>query len=124
MDDMRIKRLEYFWGLFDSPDNAMASEAKKNVRFDGSQIPDIIQQSFKNERIIELNGNYGLPGIGEPTEVDSLTFEFDGNISSIRVLTKSRIIELQIKKRGQHAREKKMARSATFEPASYRYQLL
>ena len=39
-------------------------------------------------------------------------------------LTESRIIELQIKKRGQRARETKMARYATFEPASCRYQLL
>ena len=83
-----IDRLTYFWGLFDSPENASAEAAVKRVCFDTSPAPPEVLRSFEAERISELEGEFGLPGVGEPTEVDCLEYTVDGSTRAIRVLNR------------------------------------
>jgi len=82
---MRLDSLEYFWGLFDSPENASPTEAKIHVRFEASNMPDEVERSFVEERIWELSGEYGQSGVGDPTEVDSLVVNSGGKRTLIRM---------------------------------------
>ncbi|MFQ6104059.1 MAG: hypothetical protein ACE5OP_07175 [Candidatus Glassbacteria bacterium] len=82
---MRIDNLEYFWGLFDSPEDANAASAMKHVHFEAPDVPIEVEHSFVKERIAELTGEYGLPGVGEPTEVDSLVVISGGKKTAILV---------------------------------------
>jgi len=82
---MRVDSLEYFRGLFDSSEAESPAEAKIHVRFEAPNIPDEVERSFIKERIEELKGEYGQPGVGDPTEVDSLMMISGGKRTLIRV---------------------------------------
>ena len=88
-DEMKIEKLEYFWGLFEKPDCATASEADSHVIFEVSEVPDDVQQSFMNERIYELQGEFGLPGVGEPEQVDVLKITAGGKSWETQVLNRA-----------------------------------
>jgi hypothetical protein len=86
---MKIDRIEYFWGLFQEPDLAAASDAKTHIVLEAPDIPDLVQQSFADERIEELRGEFGLPGVGEPEQVDFLKVTAEGRVWEIRVLNRA-----------------------------------
>jgi hypothetical protein len=82
---MRVDSLEYYWGLFDSPETASPAAAKIHVCFEAPNMPDEVKRSFVEERIWELSGEYGQPGVGDPTEVDSLEVNSGGKRTLICV---------------------------------------
>ena len=83
-----VNRLTYFWGLFDSPGGASAEAAARRASFQGSATPEKVAKSFAAERISELDGKFGLPGAGQPTEVDHLEYEVGGVTREIRVINR------------------------------------
>lgn len=83
-----VQRITYFWGLFESPGSASAEAAGWRVSFEAPDTPPRVVESFEAERISELAGEFGLPGAGEPTEVDHLEYEVDGVTRKIRVLNR------------------------------------
>lgn len=85
---MPVDYIDYFWGLFDDPEAASAEMVGKRLRFDSPAIPDAVLASFSAERIGELEGEYGVPDIGDPTEIDCLEFSADGKKSRIRVVNR------------------------------------
>jgi hypothetical protein len=80
--------LTYFWGLFDSPGNASTEAAARRASFQGLATPEKVTESFEAERISELEGEFGLPGAGRPTEVDHLEYEVAGVTRKIRVINR------------------------------------
>lgn len=84
----KIEKIEYFWGMFDSPEKANASEAGKYVCLGAPEIPEDVKRSFKQERIMELKGEFGLPGAGKPEEIDSLKVSVEGQKWEIRVFNR------------------------------------
>ncbi|MGB7060730.1 MAG: hypothetical protein WBF13_00070 [Candidatus Zixiibacteriota bacterium] len=85
---MKIEKVEYFGGLFKEPDSAAASDADTHVVFEAAEVPQDVQQSFANERIEELRGEFGLPGAGKPEQVDYLEVTAGGKTLQIRVLNR------------------------------------
>lgn len=83
-----VQRLTYYWGLFDSPEDASAEAAGRRLSFEASDTPPRVAESFEAERISELAGEFGLPGAGQPTEVDHLEYEVDGVTRKVRVLNR------------------------------------
>ena len=86
---MKIERVEYFWGLFEEPDLAAASDANTHIVLEAPDVPDEVQQSFADEGIEELSGQFGLPGAGEPEQVDVLKVTAGGRVWEIRVLNRA-----------------------------------
>jgi hypothetical protein len=82
---VRIDSLEYFWGLFDTPEEAAASGAMKRLCLGEGDIPARVQQSFRRERIEELRGEFGEVGLGQPEEVSPLKVSAQGEIWETRV---------------------------------------
>lgn len=86
---MRIERIEYFWGLFDEPDSVDYSKAKIHVVFEASEIPDDVLQSFMEERIYELRGEFGILCVGKPEQVDCLEVSAEGETWQTRVFNRA-----------------------------------
>jgi hypothetical protein len=86
---LRLERIEYYWGLFKKPDKAVGSEADTYYLCEAPKIPRRVAESFSKEGIAELEGEHELPGVGEPTEVDFLTFTVDGKKVTGRVLNRA-----------------------------------
>ena len=83
-----VEKLTYFWGLFDSPGGASAEAAARRASFEAPATPPRVAESFRAERISELAGEFGLPGAGEPTEVDDLEYEVGVVTRKIRVINR------------------------------------
>ena len=75
---MKIGKLEYFGGLFEKIDLATSDKANVHIQYEGPEIPKSVIQSFANERIEELRGEHGLPGVGGPEQIDCLKVEAGG----------------------------------------------
>ncbi len=71
--------------MFDSVDDANAEGAEENFIFTGDEIPTSVLDSFEEERVYDLEGEYGIPGVGEPEQVDVLTVTASGSTKTIRV---------------------------------------
>jgi len=82
---MKIDSLEYSWGLFDLLEDATPGGADIHVCYEAPNISDEVECSFVKERIAELNGEYGLPGVVDKTEVDTLVITSGGKRTVIRV---------------------------------------
>lgn len=80
-----IERLTYFWGLFHRVETASPKNAEKHLSLQAPAIPDEIVAAFEAERIGELDGLFGLPRAGTPTEIDYLEYQVDGRVKTIRV---------------------------------------
>ncbi len=83
-----IESLNYYWGLFDAPKRASADAALKRARFDSVAISQAVSESFEEERIADLSGQFGAPGVGHPTEVDHLEYTIGGKTRTIRVINR------------------------------------
>ena len=92
---MKIEKVEYFGGLFQKPDFAGASDADRHIVFEAPDVPDDVQQSFTDERIEELRGEFGFSGVGEPEQVDVLKLTAGGEVWQIRVLNRAITLFLQ-----------------------------
>jgi hypothetical protein len=88
-EEMRIEKVEYFGGLFEIPDCAAASDADTHVVFEAAEVPQDVQQSFTNEGIEHLRGEFGLPGAGKREQVDFLKVTAGGETWEIRVLNRA-----------------------------------
>ena len=86
---MMLERVEYFWGLFDDPWKKLVPRQHGLILpVEAADIPKDVAESFQKEAVGKLVGEFGLPGAGDPTEVDVLTFTVDGKESSVRVLNR------------------------------------
>lgn len=83
-----LERLSYFWGLFDLEEAASVEGADKRVDFESSEVPEAVSRSFEAERIAELDGEFGLPNVGDPTEVDYLEYSLGGETRRVRVVNR------------------------------------
>lgn len=92
---MKIEKVEYFGGLFQKPDFAVVSDADIHIVFESLEVPDDVQQSFTDEKIEELRGEFGLPGVGEPEQVDVLKLTAAGEVWQIKVLNRAITLFLQ-----------------------------
>ena len=86
---MKLEKVDYFWGMYESAAKADMTKAEKHHIFTAPDIPEAVRQSFEQERIYELSGDYGLPGAGSPTQVDVLSFVVDGEEKRIRVINRA-----------------------------------
>ena len=86
---MDIEIINYYWGVFDSIHDANSADAEENFIFTGDEIPTSVLESFEEERIDEFEGEYGMPGIGEPEQVDVLTVTAIGSTKIIRVYNRA-----------------------------------
>lgn len=83
-----IDRLSYFWGLFDSAEVASVEDADKHVHFEASAMPEAVSRSFEAGEIAGLEGDFGVSGVGDPTEIDHLEYSAGGKTSQIRVVNR------------------------------------
>jgi hypothetical protein len=83
-----LEGLSYFWGLFDSEETASVEGAEKCISFESSAVPEPVVESFEAERIVDLEGEFGLPGAGDPTEVDHLEYSIGGETTQVRVVNR------------------------------------
>lgn len=83
-----VERLIYFWGLFDSEEAASVEGAEKSVSYESSAVPEPVVESFEAERIVDLEGEFGLSGAGDPTEVDHLEYSVGGKNTQVRVVNR------------------------------------
>lgn len=81
--------IDYFWGMFDSADEADPTTAQNHVQYSGPEIPDAVVTSFEEEQIHKLNGDYGFPGAGDPEQVDVLTYVTRGHERTVRVMNRA-----------------------------------
>lgn len=86
---MTIERVEYFGGFFTQPDSAAASDASTHILLEAAEVPQEVQESFANEGIEDMRGEFGLPGVGEPEQVDYLKITAGGETWEIRVLNRA-----------------------------------
>lgn len=86
---MAVEHVEYYWGMFESADAAEPAAARAHVRFSGPDIPEAVAASFEEERIHELDGDYGFPGAGDPEQVDVLTYVASGHERTVRVMNRA-----------------------------------
>jgi hypothetical protein len=86
---MSLEHVDYFWGMFGSADEAEPRAARNHIRFSGRDIPEAVTASFEEERIHELEGDYGFPGAGDPEQVDVLTYVASGNERTVRVMNRA-----------------------------------
>lgn len=83
-----VERLSYFWGLFDSEEAASVEGAEKRISFESTAVPEAVSRSFEDERIAELEGEFGLPNAGDPTEIDHLEYSIGGKTTRVRVVNR------------------------------------
>jgi hypothetical protein len=85
---MRIYGIDYAWGQFDSLREIDASKAKLRGRLEHPGMPQEVTDALLGERILELEGDFGDPSLGEPIEVDLLTLETEEGGVGIRVFNR------------------------------------
>lgn len=83
-----LERLDYYWGLFDEPEIASPEGANKRASFRSPEIPDVVVNSFETERIGDLEGEFGMPGVGKPTEIDHFEYVVESRTRTIRVFNR------------------------------------
>lgn len=86
---MDIEKLEYFWGLYSDPESADAAGADTHIVYEAPDVPEVVHESFEIERIDQLRGQFGLPGVGDPEQVDFLKIAADGETWEVRVLNRA-----------------------------------
>jgi hypothetical protein len=89
---MRINAIDYAWGLFETLRQMDASTALLKGRLEHPGIPLEVTDALVEERILELEGDFGDPALGEPIEVDLLTLETTEGVIHIRIF--NRVIAL------------------------------
>lgn len=89
---MSLERVDYYWGMYDSVDEAEPATARNRVRFSRREIPEAVATSFETERIHELEGDYGFPGAGDPEQVDVLTYSAGGRERTVRVMNRAIVL--------------------------------
>lgn len=83
-----IGSLSYFWGMFADPSAASPETSMMRAHFDAAALPAEVVSSFEAEGILELEGVYGLPGVGQPTEIDYMEYAVGGVARTIRVVNR------------------------------------
>jgi hypothetical protein len=99
---MRINGIDYAWGQFDSLREIDPSRAVLKGRLEHPHVPQKVAEALFEERILELEGDFGDPSLGEPIEVDLLTVET--NEGDVRIRVFNRGISLFTGGTGQVAR--------------------
>ena len=74
--------------MVDSLDDLQASMRRHTLILEQPNIPDEIVQLMEDEKIFELQGDYGNPGIGDPIEVDYLLIETDRGLQELRMFNR------------------------------------
>jgi hypothetical protein len=85
---MRINGIDYAWGQYDSMREIDPSRAVLKGRLEHPDIPQEVAEALLEERILELQGDFGDPALGEPIEVDLLTLETNEGVTRIRVFNR------------------------------------
>ena len=85
---MRIIGIDYTWGQFDSLRQIDPSKAKLRGRLEHPDIAQKVTEAMLEERILELEGDFGDPALGEPIEVDLLTLETTEGVIRIRIFNR------------------------------------
>jgi hypothetical protein len=85
---MRIVGIDYAWGQFDSLRQIDPSKAKLRGRLEHPDIPKELIEALLEERILELDGDFGGPALGEPIEVDLLALETTEGVIRIRIFNR------------------------------------
>ncbi len=83
-----VRKIEYVHGMAESLDNPQLLQGRKTTALEQPNIPDEIRQVIEEERIFELQGDYGNPGLGDPIEVDHLLIETDRGLHVLRVFNR------------------------------------
>ncbi len=99
---MRVKSIDYAWGQLESLGQIDASKALLKGRLEHPGIPQEVTDALVEERILELDGDFGDPALGEPTEVDLLTLEMSEKVIHIRVFNRGIGLLLGGDDRGVH----------------------
>lgn len=83
-----VQEIEYYWGLFEDAKRPDLSQAETHVVFRRPSIPGGVLEALVQERILELAGDYGTPGVGEPVEIDLLRIKTSRGETRIRALNR------------------------------------
>lgn len=85
---MNLKRLDYFWGMYPSVEEADRDRAEQQVHLDQEALSTAVKDSFRDEAISKLSGEYGVRGVGSPAQVEVLHYTLNGTERTIVVVNR------------------------------------
>lgn len=85
---MNLERLDYFWGRYSSVEAVDPEHARQQVHLDRDNLSAPVKDSFREEAISELSGEYGVRGVGSPAQVEVLHYTLDGTEREIVVVNR------------------------------------
>ena len=85
---LEVNKIEYVHSMADSLDDLQTSKGRHTTILEQPNIPDEIMQVMEDERIFQLQGDYGNPDLGDPIEVDHLLIETDRGLHELRVFNR------------------------------------
>ncbi len=83
-----VRKIEYTHSMADSLDNPQHQELIQATILEHPNIPGDIMQVMEEERISELQGDFGDPSVGDPIEVDHLLVDTDRGLHELRVFNR------------------------------------
>ncbi len=86
---MGLNRLDYFWGAYSAVEDATPDEAEGQVHLAEDEIPASLVESFREEEISRLSGEYGRRGVGKPEQVEKLRYVQDDSEHKIVVVNRA-----------------------------------
>lgn len=89
---MALERLDYYWGMYPSVEEADPNEAEEQMHLGPEKMPPAVVDAFREEKISELSGEYGMRGVGSPVQVERVRYTHEGTDHKIVVV--NRIIVL------------------------------
>jgi len=85
---LEVNRIEYAHFMVDGLDDLQTSKDRQTSILEAPNIPDEIMKVMEEEKIFELQGDFGNPSLGDPIEVDHLLIETDRGLHELRVLNR------------------------------------
>jgi hypothetical protein len=90
----QIKVIEYKWGMYDQSTGYDQGALLNELMLEGSEIPSEILEALEYEGILDLEGDYGDPKLGDPVEVDQLRIDRERGSLEIRVFNRGILLFL------------------------------
>ena len=85
---LEIKLIEYRWGMYQQSMAYNEETLSKGLRLEATEIPSDVLESLISERILEFQGDFGDPKVGDPVEVDLLRIDTRSASHEIRVFNR------------------------------------
>lgn len=83
-----VRRIEYAHGMVEGVGRMDEMDVRLSIELVQPNIPEEVLKAIGEERVIDLTGDFGEPGLAFPVEVDLLTIETDEKDLRLRVFNR------------------------------------